>query len=412
MASLSTTKRNGKTCYQIWIGVEPNRSNIWLGKISKSEANEIFSHIATLSSSKENCTGLRGSTVDWLNSIEDRLYDKLVKSELVEARCAIHVKEFFEERLAALRCSDRTRDIYQRAHQKFFEFLGGERRLLRKVTPKEASDFYNVFLPQKIKAESYRGKTARIIREFFGRAVKLKLIDSNPFDGFQIAEHIERSRHVYIDRPDIHKLINVAIDTRWRCMLGFAALCGLRTRSEIAAMRWEFINWDENTFTVPHCKTSVRTVPIFGDFRPYLDQYQEVCISREPMRVLKGPVFPNCPSQTQLTNRLSRTATKAGMQPWPKPWINLRSSVETWLVRQGFDLTTVSSWLGNSPIIAQKHYLQITPGDIAAAADLKKFSNSFQNTAEPPSIGTMPKIKAPINQGFEASQYTPLDSNQ
>lgn len=58
--------------------------------------------------------------------------------------------------------------------------------------------------------------------------------------------------------------------------------------------------------------------------------------------------------------------------------MNLPSSVETFLIRQGFDLDTVTTWLGNSPSIARRHYLQITPDDMTKAAGLKKFSNSFQ----------------------------------
>jgi hypothetical protein len=166
-------------------------------------------------------------------------------------------------------------------------------------------------------------------------------------------------------------------------LLGFAGLCGLRTRSEIAALRWEHIEWDDNTFTVPSVKTKTRTVSIFGDFRPLLEAYHQLTIRDDPLVVPSGPVFQQCPSQTQLTNRLKRTATKAGLQPWVRPWMNLRSSVETQLIREGFDLTTVSTWLGNSPDVARKHYLQVTPSDIAKAADVgKEFSNSFQSTGE------------------------------
>ncbi|MDB4650152.1 tyrosine-type recombinase/integrase [Pirellulaceae bacterium] len=415
MASLSITKRNGKTCYQIWIGSEPNRFNIWLGKISKSHANEIFSNIAHLESATGNNAGIRQSTYEWLDAVDDKLHQKLVNAKLAQPRSATRIKEFFADRLKSLNCSDRTRDIYYRAHLKFFEFLNGENPLVRDVTEKQASDFYEKFLVDAGMSESYRSKTARIIREFFGRAVKLKLIRENPFSAFQISDHVDRSRHVYIDRDTIHKLIDSGLDARWRCLLGFSALCGLRTRSEVASIRWEQINWDENTFTVAKGKTAERAVPIFGDFRPLLDAYHQVCIAPDPLLVLSGPIFPHCPSQTQLTNRLNRTAAKAGIQPWQKPWMNLRSSVETWLVRQGFDLTTVTGWLGNSPTIAQKHYLQVTPGDIAKASGLaapEKFSNSFQNMEESGRMAAQESKKPSEKRGLLAIQYTSLDSNQ
>jgi hypothetical protein len=87
--------------------------------------------------------------------------------------------------------------------------------------------------------------------------------------------------------------------------------------------------------------------------------------------------------------------------------MNLRSSVETQLIREGFDLTTVSTWLGNSPDVARKHYLQVTPTDISKAAAVgKKFSNSFQNTGE---SGSTQKEKPAFSRMVEhekAGQYT------
>ncbi len=120
-----------------------------------------------------------------------------------------------------------------------------------------------------------------------------------------------------------------------------------------------------------------------------------------------------CPSQTQLVPKLSQTIAKAGMQPWVKPFMNLRSSCETYLVRQGFDLTTVTTWLGNSPTVAQKHYLQVTPADIQKASEvgIEKFSNSFQNNGAPTST-PIKKAVFPSTQGHgNAAEHTREDSN-
>ena len=413
MASLSTTKRNGKTCYQIWVGNEPDRFNVWLGKISKSSANEIFSHVIQLETSKNGGSAIRPITQEWLNSIAGRLHKRLVKAELCPPRAATRVNEFFDERLEKLDCADRTRDIYRRALDKFNEFLADESLLLRDISPAQASEFYNVHLKKLDIKDSYRGKIAKVVREFFGRAVKLKLIFENPFQDVEISGSSDQSRHVYIDRKLVHQVIDSATDARWKAMLGFSALCGLRTRSEIAALKWEHIHWDTNTFTVPKCKTAERTVPLFGDFRPLIDQYHANCIAPDPLVPLNGSIFPNCPSQTQLTNRLNRTIARAGLQPWGKPWMNLRSSAETWMVRQGFDLTTVTRWLGNSPNIAQKHYLQVTPDDINKAATLttEKFSNSFQNAGEQGGIANQETQKKPEIRIESTGKYIRRDSN-
>ena len=51
---------------------------------------------------------------------------------------------------------------------------------------------------------------------------------------------------------------------------------------------------------------------------------------------------------------------------WPKPWQNMRSSRETELVER-FPIHVATAWIGNSPAIASKHYLQVTKDHIAAA---------------------------------------------
>jgi len=51
---------------------------------------------------------------------------------------------------------------------------------------------------------------------------------------------------------------------------------------------------------------------------------------------------------------------KEGIKQWPRLFHNLRASRETELARK-FDIKTVTTWLGNSPMVAMEHYLQTTP---------------------------------------------------
>ena len=413
MASLSKKKRKGKTCFEIWIGNEPNRSSIWLGSMSKSAANEILGHVIQLEAADGSNTLVPKSTVEWLKGLSDRFYLKMVKAGLAKERSSQTVGGFFAERLEKLDCKPRTYSIYELAHKKFFAYVDQSLNL-REVTAEMAHDFYHVNLVEAGMADSYRAKTAKVIREFFDKAVKFDLIDKNPFAGFEITAEVNLKRHVFIDRAVIVKIIEAATDARWRCLLGFAGLCGLRTRSEVAAICWEHIHWDSNTFTVPKVKTKERTVPIFGDFRKYLEAYHQQVIGPDMLKVATGPIFPNCPKQPPLTRRLNRTVSQAGLQPWVKPWMNLRSSVETELVRQGFDLDTVSKWLGNSPDVARKHYLQITPDDIAKASAMggkKKSADSPQHSeAEGSENRVSPGFRRAETRG-KAEKYTRQESN-
>ena len=77
---------------------------------------------------------------------------------------------------------------------------------------------------------------------------------------------------------------------------------------------------------------------------------------------------------TLLTKKLKA----AKITPWPKPWQNLRSTCETELV-ETFPIQVVCAWLGNSPMVAQKHYLQVTDDHFAKAVQ-----NPVQQNAETP----------------------------
>ena len=414
MASLSKRIRRGQTNYEIRIGLEPNRSTIWLGGISKTGAHEILNHVVQLEAASGSNSQIPKSTKEWIQGLSDRFYSKLVKARLLKERSSTTVGGFFAERLEKLGCAPRTHSIYELAHKKFFEYVAPELNL-RDVTPEQCHDFYHVDMVKAGMAHSYRAKTAKIIREFFDKAVNFELIEKNPFAGFQIIEEANMDRHVFIDRKSIKAMIDAAVDIRWRCLLGFAGLCGLRTRSEIAAIHWEHIHWDGDTFTVPRVKTKERTVPIFGDFREYLEAYHRQVIGPDMLRVATGPIFPNCPKQSPLTRRLNRTASKAGLQPWAKPWMNLRSSCETSLVTTlGFDLNTVTKWLGNSPDVARKHYLQIKPDDVIRAA---KIVTEKSPPDSPPHVGeqvsknaVFPNLESTETRG-KVEKYTRQESN-
>jgi hypothetical protein len=55
----------------------------------------------------------------------------------------------------------------------------------------------------------------------------------------------------------------------------------------------------------------------------------------------------------------ARIVRRAGVEPWSRLWHSLRASCESDLA-QSFPLATVAKWLGNSPSIALRHYVDPT----------------------------------------------------
>ena len=58
---------------------------------------------------------------------------------------------------------------------------------------------------------------------------------------------------------------------------------------------------------------------------------------------------------------------RAGLQPWPRLFHNLRASCETDLMKTN-PIHCVCSWLGNTPTVALRHYLQVLETDFEQAA--------------------------------------------
>ena len=55
---------------------------------------------------------------------------------------------------------------------------------------------------------------------------------------------------------------------------------------------------------------------------------------------------------------MEKIVTKAGLVPWPKLMQNLRATRETELLAH-YPAKDVTSWLGNSPAVAAKHYSMV-----------------------------------------------------
>jgi hypothetical protein len=58
---------------------------------------------------------------------------------------------------------------------------------------------------------------------------------------------------------------------------------------------------------------------------------------------------------------------RAGLEPWEKLFQNLRATRETELA-EIYPMHVVCAWIGNSPAVAAKHYLQVTDAHFAEAA--------------------------------------------
>ena len=80
-----------------------------------------------------------------------------------------------------------------------------------------------------------------------------------------------------------------------------------------------------------------------------------------------------------LRTTFEKIVRRAGLQTWPRLFHNLRASRETELV-ESYPIQVVTSWLGNTPSVAMRHYLMTTDEHFETA--IKDDRQAAQNAAQ------------------------------
>ena len=92
------------------------------------------------------------------------------------------------------------------------------------------------------------------------------------------------------------------------------------------------------------------------------------------------------------------------MTAWPKLFQNLRSTRETELT-ETFPLHVVTAWLGNSQLIAAKHYLQVTDSHFQEATQ-----NPTQKGTEMSETDGNPVIR-PLRENEKGPEFPGLSAS-
>ncbi len=101
---------------------------------------------------------------------------------------------------------------------------------------------------------------------------------------------------------------------------------------------------------------------MFPEIRRYLEEVWEQAESGTEWVITRYRS-----GNANLRTQLERIIRRAGLEPWAKPFQNLRSTRETELA-QSYTPHVDCSWIGNTGGVAIKHYLQVTDTDFEKAA--------------------------------------------
>jgi len=356
MASLRKT--HGRWILQ-FTGADKRRRTIRLGKISKRDAESVKFHVEQIVSALSAGGTTPDDTARWLSRLNDTLFDKLARVGLAAKRECKTLGTFLSEFVEAQQVKDSTRDHLRRVQSDLIGHFGPDKPL-REFTAGDADDFRAALLGRPLGENTVRRRCGRC-KQFFGAAIRRKLIDDNPFAHIKTSVQANPKRFHFVTREDTQKILDACPNAEWRLIVALSRYGGLRTPSETLALRWGDVNWETNRIRVRSPKTEhhvgkeSRLLPIFPELRPHLEAAFD---QAEPGTEFVITGYRG-DSRINLRTQFLRIVFAAGVKEWQKPFANMRSTRETELA-ETFPMHVTCEWIGNSERIAAKHYLQTT----------------------------------------------------
>jgi len=392
------------------------RQQIRLAGVSKTTAHNHAYHVEALNHSKRSGERLPQATVAWLTSITPEVHDKLLSVGLVEAKEAstvgMYLKAYLQRRSDVKASTVRK---WQSAVNHLIEHFGDDCEL-RTINTGHADEFRSYLYGEKQEENTVR-RYCGLAKQFFRAALRRKLIDENPFADQVSAVTGNAAKFHFVTRADTDKLLKACLDLQWKMIVCLTRYGGLRCPSEVLALQWQDIDWTTKRFTVHSPKTehheggASRVVPLFPELSAILNEgyvleFERLNERADPDNVgtVSGPVITRYRDSAQnLRTTFLKVIKRAKLKAWPKLFQNLRSTRETELADE-YPLQAVTAWMGNSQLVAAKHYLQLRDEHFDRA------SSEVVASAEPAPSQNVESVQGeqPGHEGTESESLAPL----
>jgi len=332
---------------------------LWLGDVSQRSADTIFRHVSELIAASAAGVAPDAKSQQWANELSGRLRQRLVEYGLADPerpqaktdagrKLGAFVDAYIEGRTDI---GGGTRTNYNQARRLLVEFFG-EDHPLRAITSTDA-DRWRRWLLARPMAVATVSKHIKRTKTMFADAVRDRLLTESPFAEQKGSSEANKDRHHFVDRATTEAVLDTCPDHDWRLIFGLARFAAMRCPSEVTRLKWTDVLWDQEKLRIDSPKTGLRFCPIFPELRPILEQAFDDAPAGAVHCVQRYREDAN------LGTQLHRIIERAGHKPWPKTFLNLRSTRRTEL-QEAFPSHVVDAWLGHSTKTAEQHYLQVT----------------------------------------------------
>jgi len=352
MASVSKDRRRNR---KIQFFDDGRRKTLYLGKYNARQANAFKVKLEALLASRT--AGPDEDIIQWVESLPDDIHIKLARLDLVKPRVSHTLESYLDEYIKARKeVKPTTVDSWKQTKRVLVDFFGGERDI-RSITPEMATR-WRESIAESLGDITVRKRTS-IAKQIFKRAQADGVVRENPFSHLVSTAIANKDRDFFVDGDLTARVMDAMPDVRWRVIFGLPRYGGIRVPSELIPLKWSDIDWDRGTILITSPKTArhpgceSRLVPLFPELREILmEAWDQAPEGAEYVLADRKATSVN------LRTQLKRILKRAGIPVWPKPFQNLRATRETELVER-FPIHVVCQWIGNSPAVASKHYLQV-----------------------------------------------------
>jgi integrase len=424
MASISTDSTGKRRI--LFTNASGIRRQIRLGKVPMKTAQTIKTRIENILAAQLGKHAIDQDTAAWLGELDSVLYGRLEavglvpkrESEQDEARQkGITLAGFIAQYIAARPgMKPNTLKNYRQTERSLVDYFGTD-RILAEITAGDC-DEWKARQEAKGHAPATIGRNVKRARQYFRAAVRKNLIPENPMQDVKAPAQVNTARAFYVSREATEKIIAACPDAEWRLIVALARYGGLRTPSETFSLTWNDIDWERGRIRVPSPKTAChagresRMLPLFPELRPHLESVFDEAEPGTTYVITKHRI-----ASANLRTTLERICTRAGVLLWERAFQNMRASRETELTQDN-PLHVVTAWIGNSALIAARHYLQVTDADFDRAVQrgAKSGAQEAQNTAQHPAARfcreSQEKTKALATEGLMLNPASLCDTVQ